>query len=61
MVDLKAIANEVHQARLARLDAEAASSEVEQLIWHVQHIEPGRGRLCFFIDGFELEPAGPPN
>jgi hypothetical protein len=55
MIDLKTIENELHQARLARIDAEAATTDVEDMIWHVQHLEPGRGRLCFFIEGLESE------
>jgi hypothetical protein len=51
---------ELAHARLARLDAEAASTDVEEMIHRVQHFEPGRGRLCFFVDGIQ-EPANPPN
>ena len=51
MIDLKAIETELHHARLARIEAETASTDVEDLIWQVQHFEPGRGRLCFFIGG----------
>ncbi len=57
MIDLKAIETELHNVRLARIDAEAATSDVEEMIWQVQHIEPGRGRLCFFIEGLEAEIA----
>ena len=53
MIDLKTIQDELHHARLARLDAEAASTDVEDIIQHVQHLEPGRGRLCFFVDGVD--------
>jgi hypothetical protein len=55
MIDPKAIQDEVHQARLARLGAEAASTDVEDMIRHVQHLEPGRGRLCFFVDGVDAD------
>ena len=51
MIDLKAIETELHHARLARIEAETASTDVEDLIWQVQHFEPGRGRLCVFIEG----------
>ena len=57
MIDLKTLEIELHQARLARIDAEAASSEVEELIWHVQHFQPGQGRLCFFVDPLDVETA----
>jgi len=50
MIDLKTLQNELHQARLARLDAEAAGSEVEELIAAVQHFQPGRQRLLFVVD-----------
>ena len=60
MIDLKALANELHQARLARINAEAASTDVEEMIWTVQHLEPGRGRFCFFIEGLESDtPLAP--
>ena len=49
MIDLKSLENELHQARLARIDAEAAGSEVEELIWTVQHFEPGKQRMVFMI------------
>jgi hypothetical protein len=51
MIDLKAIENEFHQARSARLEAQAAGSEVEELIRSVQHFQPGKQRLFFFVDG----------
>ena len=59
LIDLKAIETELQQARLARLDAEAASTDVEDLIGQVQRFEPGRGRLCFFVAGEEAESLGP--
>ncbi len=61
MIDLKTIETELNHARLARLDAEAASTDVEDMIRHVQHFEPGRGRLCFYVAGLEAEPLGPAN
>ena len=36
MIDVQALRNELEQARSARLAAEAASSEVEELLWEVQ-------------------------
>ena len=53
MIDLKSIEAELGHARAARLEAEASSGDVEDLIWRMQHFEPGRGRLCFFVDGSE--------
>jgi hypothetical protein len=42
MIDRKAMANDLQQARLTRIDAQAASSDVEELIWQVQHVRLGR-------------------
>ena len=39
MIDLKALENELRQCRLARLDAEAAERDVEEMIWQVQHFD----------------------
>ena len=61
MIDLKAIESELDHARSARMAAEAASADVEDLIWRVQHFEPGRGRLFFFVDGGERGQAGQVN
>jgi len=55
MIDLKNLENELQQARLARLDAQAAGSEVEELIWSVQHFQPGKQRFVFMVDGCEPE------
>jgi hypothetical protein len=59
MIDLKTLEIELNQARLARIDAEAAGCEVEELIRAVQHFEPGKQRLVFMIDCGEAEPFGP--
>jgi hypothetical protein len=55
MIDRKAMENELHQARLARMEAEAASDEVEELIWEVQHVRLGRQRMVFAVAGCEQE------
>lgn len=60
MIDLKSIESELEYARSARIEAETASSDVEDLIWRVQHFVPGRGRLCFFIDGPDAAEPAPP-
>lgn len=57
MIDRKAIDDELQQARLARMEAQAASDEVEELIWEVQHIRLGRQRVVFSIAGFEQDLA----
>ena len=56
MIDLKSLANELHQARLARIDVQSATSDVEELIWQVQHFEPGRGRICLFVESLDVDP-----
>jgi len=61
MIDRQAMANDLQQARLARLDAEAANSEVEELIWQVQHVQLGRQRIVFSISGFDQDVAAPAN
>jgi hypothetical protein len=58
MIDLKSLAIEMHHARQARIDAQAASSEVEELIWQVAHFQPGKQRMVFMIDVGEPEPLG---
>jgi hypothetical protein len=58
MIDLKTLQIELDQARLARIDAEAAGSEVEELIWQVAHFEPGKQRMVFMVDVGEPEPFG---
>jgi len=57
MIDRKAMEDELRQARLARLDAEAANSDVEALIWELQHVQLGRQRIVFSIAGFEQDVA----
>lgn len=57
MIDRKAMQNDLHQARQARMDAQAANSAVEQLIWELQHVQLGRQRLVFSIAGFDQEPS----
>jgi hypothetical protein len=61
MIDLKTLEIELRHARLARIDAQAAGTEVEELIWSVQHFEPGKQRLVFMVDCSEPEPLGAAN
>jgi len=49
MIDLKALEAELQHARLARLEAQAAGTEVEELILAVQHFKPGKQRLVFMV------------
>ena len=57
MIDRKAMEKDLHQARMARLEAEAANSDVEELLWELQHVRLGRQRVVFSIAGFEQEAA----
>ena len=55
MIDRKAMENDLQQARLACIEAEAASAEVEELIWQVQHVQLGRQRMVFAVEGFDVD------
>jgi len=57
MIDREAMAKDLKLAREARLEAEAAHADVEELIWEIQHIQLGRQRMVFSIAGFEQELA----
>jgi hypothetical protein len=57
MMDAKAVAAELSEARLARIEAEAASSDLEELIRQVQ-LAPASGRcFAYFFDGADPELA----
>ncbi len=53
MIDRQAMENDLNQARMARLEAEEANCDVEELIWEIQHVRLGRQRVVFSISGFE--------
>ena len=57
MIDRQKMEIELQQARQARLDAEAANCDVEELIWEIQHVRLGRQRIVFSIAGFDQELA----
>jgi hypothetical protein len=57
MIDRKAMENDLLEARRARLEAEAANHDVEELIWELQHVQLGRQRVVFSIAGFEQDAA----
>ena len=61
MIDLKTLATELQQCRLARLDAEAAERDVEDMIRQVQHFEPGKQRMLFIFECGDAEIAGAAN
>jgi hypothetical protein len=55
MIDSKALANELQQARLARMEAEAANSDVEEMIWEVQHQPAKAGCFAYFFAGLDQD------
>lgn len=57
MIDREAMAKDLKLARDARLEAEAANQDVEEMIWEIQHVQLGRQRIVFSIAGFEQEAA----
>ncbi len=57
MIDRTRMQNDLLEARRARLEAEAANHDVEELIWELQHVQLGRQRVVFSIAGFEQEAA----
>jgi hypothetical protein len=57
MIDTKAMAAELRQARQARMEAEDANNELEELLWEIQHL-PARGpRIAYSFDGFGRQLA----
>jgi hypothetical protein len=59
MIDRKALASELQQARAARLQAEAAWCEVEELLWEVQRGPRYWRRIA--LDEAVDEPAALPH
>jgi hypothetical protein len=55
MFDAKALETELHQARLARMEAEAANSDVEEMIWEVQHTPAKAGCFAYFFAGLDQD------
>ena len=55
MIDRNKMQTELLEARRARMDAEEANHDVEELIWELQHVQLGRQRIVFSIAGFEQE------
>ena len=52
MIDSKTLAEELQQARLARIEAEDAGNEIEELIWRMHHQPPSAPRISYSFDGF---------
>jgi hypothetical protein len=55
MMDGRAIETELQQARLARMEAEAANSDVEEMILEVQHMPAGRRCFAWLFAGVDPE------
>lgn len=56
MIDTKAMADELNQARRARIEAEDAGCEVEELVWELQH-PLSQPRIAYSFDGFGRQLA----
>jgi len=52
MIDSKALAEKLQQARQARIEAEDAGNEIEELIWRMHHQPPSSPRIAYSFDGF---------
>ena len=55
MLDAKAVETELQQARRARMEAEAANSDVEEMIREVQHIPAHAGCFAYFFAGVDQD------
>ena len=51
MIDRKAMEDDLERARQARLEAEAANADVEEMLWEIQHIRCGQQRSVGASDG----------
>ena len=52
MTDIKAMADELRQVQQARIEAERAGEELEELLWQIQHLPPSGPRIAYTFDGF---------
>lgn len=52
MIDNQTMARQLQQARQARIEAEDAGNELEELIWRMQHQPPSGPRVAYSFDGF---------
>jgi hypothetical protein len=57
MIDSRIMAADLRQARQARIEAEQASDELEELIWQVQHPPMHQSRVAYSFDGFGRQLA----
>lgn len=56
MIDARTVADELAQARLCRLAAEAASLDIEELLWEMHHSAAVWRRLALSGMHAEIEP-----
>ncbi len=52
MIDSKAMAQQLEQARQARIEAETAYCDIEELLWQMHHQTPVGPRIAYAFDGF---------
>jgi hypothetical protein len=52
MIDTKAMAQQLEQARQARIEAETAYCDIEELLWEMHHHQPTGPRVAYAFDGF---------
>lgn len=50
MIDTKTMVQELEQARQARIEAETAYCDIEELLWQMHH--PREPRIAYAFDGF---------
>jgi hypothetical protein len=60
MIDRQMMESELELARAARREAEAAITDVDDMIREIQDFRPGHQRIVFSIAGFEQEFDQPP-
>jgi hypothetical protein len=57
MIDTKAMALELEQARQARMEAETAYCDIEELLWQMHHQQTHGPRIAYAFDGFGRQLA----
>jgi hypothetical protein len=51
MIDTKAMSDELRQAQQARIEAEEAGNELEELLWRMQHQPSSGPRIAYTVEG----------
>jgi hypothetical protein len=57
MIDSKAMAQQLQQARQARIEAETAYCDIEELLWDMHHHTQAGPRIAYAFDGFGRQLA----